>query len=105
MRAREILDEDYNQNLESDLTNILVSVKGNNINRIPTAKLVDKMQQSGYSVTADSLIQLLQDNPVVSNASQDYIVLNPSETSVSGEDTEDSAEQVSDMAQAATNVK
>lgn len=104
MRSRELLDEDYHQNLESDLNNLLIGVKGNGATRIPTQKLVDKMQQSGYSVSADSLMLLLQDNPVVTNVSQEFIELAAPESSAGGDQTQDSASQVSDMAQSATDI-
>jgi len=104
MRSRELLDEDYHQNLESDLNNLLIGVKGNGVTRIPTQKLVDKMQQSGYSVSADSLMLLLQDNPVVANVSQEFVELAAPESSDGGDQTQDSASQVSDMAQSATDI-
>jgi hypothetical protein len=105
MRAREILDEDYNQSLESDLNNLLIGVKGNGATRIPTQKLVDKMQQSGYSVSADSLMLLLQDNPVVTNVTQDFVELAAPESATGqASQTQDSASQVSDMAQSATKI-
>ena len=104
MRSRELLDEDYHQNLESDLNNLLIGVKGNGVTRIPTQKLVDKMQQSGYSVSADSLMLLLQDNPVVANVSQEFVELAAPESSDGCDQTQDSASQVSDMAQSATDI-
>jgi len=105
MRAREILDEDYNQSLESDLNNLLIGVKGNGVTKIPTQKLVDKIQQSGYSVSVDSLMLLLRDNPIVVNVSQDFIELTAPESADLTDQTQDSAAQVSDMAQSATKIK
>lgn len=105
MRARELLDEDYNQSLESDLNNLLIGVKGHGATRIPTQKLVNKLQASGYSVSADSLITLLQNNPIVMNVTQDFVELAAPE-SADGQagQTQDSASQVSDMAQSATKI-
>jgi len=105
MRAREILDEDYNQSLESDLNNLLIAFKGNGGTEISTQKLADKLQQSGYSVTPDSLMVLLQDNPIVANVTPDIINLVAPEAG-QGEagQTQDSASQVSDMAQSATKI-
>ncbi len=105
MRAREILDEDYNQSLESDINNLLIGVKGNGVTRISTQKLVDKLQSSGYSVSADSLMLLLQSNPVVMNVTPEFIELAPPEAgSPTDGQTQDSASQVSDMAQSATDI-
>ena len=105
MRAREILDEDYNQSLESDLNNLLIAFKGNNGQELSTQKLADKLRQSGYSVTPDSLMVLLQNNPIVANVTPEMISLVPPETGgPQAGQTQDSASQVSDMAQSATKI-
>lgn len=105
MRAREILDEDYNQNLDSDLSNLLIGIKGNGVTTLPMNALVNKLQKSGYSVSSDSLMVLLQNNPIVANVTPDEIHLLEPETggNLEGEvEGEDSASRVSDMAQTAT---
>lgn len=104
MRAREILDEDYNQSLESDLNNLLIGVKGNGATEIPTQKLVDRLQASGYSVSVDSLMLLLQNNPIVTNATPQSIQLAPPEASGQAGQTQDNAAKVSDMAAKATKI-
>lgn len=107
MRAREILDEDYNQSLESDLNNLLIAFKGNGGQELPTQKLADRLQQSGYSVTPDSLMALLQNNPIVANVSPELINLVSAEAdsqdSQAGQ-PDDSASHVSDMAKSATKL-
>lgn len=105
MRAREFINEDYTQDLESTLNNLLTGVKGNGVSRVPTTKLVNKMQQSGFSVSIDSLMLLLQDNPMVSNVSQEFVELEAPDSSIdpTGQ-TQDSASQVSDLAQSATKI-
>ncbi len=105
MRARELLDEDYNQNLESDLNNLLINVKGNNVTDIPMQTLVDKLQSSGYSVSPDSLSLLLQNNPIVANVTPDSVQLTPPESAApQGGPTQDNASKVSDMAAKATKI-
>ena len=105
MRAREILDEDYNQNLESDLNNLLIAFKGNGGSEISTQKLADRLQASGYSVTPDSLMTLLQNNPIVANVTPEIINLAPPEAANGQQgQTQDSASRVSDMAQSATKI-
>ena len=104
MRAREILDEDYNQSLESDLNNLLIGVKGNGVTEIPTQKLVDKLQASGYSVSADSLMLLLQNNPIVTNVTPESVQLAPPEAGGQAGQTQDNAARVGDMAQKATKI-
>jgi hypothetical protein len=105
MRAREILDEDYNQNLQSDIDNLLIGVKGNNVLSLPTQTLVNKLQSAGYSIDIDSLLTLLQNDPIVTNATPDTIELVPPSAELSGDDeTQDSAARVNDMAQKATKI-
>ena len=108
MRAREILDEDYNQNLESDVTNLLISVKGAGGTVIPTQKLIDKLNSSGYSVSVESLMGLLQDIPLISSITPAQIQFAPSDAMPGvSDDTEtpDSSGEESDMSQQATNIK
>lgn len=103
MRIRELLREDYQSQLNSDVTNILVGAKGQGIDNIPTTALVQQLQKMGYSVDVDSLISLLQDNPAVQNASPEGIRLNgtdgSTDTAGSPEDTE---MHVDSLAQKAT---
>ena len=105
MRAREILDEDYNQSLESDLNNLLIAVKGNGITELSTQKLADKLQQSGYSVTPDSLMVLLQDNPIVANVTPETVNLTEPEAGAGDAgQKDDSADHVKDLAKKATHI-
>lgn len=103
MRAREILQEDYNQSLESDLNNLLVGAKGNGAQQVSTQDIVDQLYGMGYSVDINSIIPLLGNNPVVMNATPEMIVMTAPE-GVSNTDGggEDSASRVSDMAAKAT---
>lgn len=103
MRAREILQEDYNQNLESDLNNILVGAKGSGATNVNTQDVVDQLYGMGYAVDVNSIIQLLSNNPTVMNATPEEITMTSADGASSGiEHDQDSASQVSDMAQKAT---
>jgi hypothetical protein len=105
MRAREILQEDYNQSLQSDLTDILVGAKGSGASQVNTAAVVNQLHQMGYAVSVDSILSLLNSNPAVSAATPEMINLTAADGSTSGsENPEDSADQVSDMAQNATDL-
>ena len=103
MRIRELLKEDYQSQLVSDVTNILVGAKGHGISNIPTQALVQQLQKMGYSVDVVSLVEVLQDNPAVQNATPESIVLSGTEQP-DGEDksAEDSAAHVGNLAQSAT---
>jgi hypothetical protein len=97
MRAKEFLLEDYNQRLDSDLTNLLIGAKGNGATDISTQDLVAQMQQMGYSVNVNSIMTPLQNNPNVTNVTPDSITLNSGQDGSGGEE-QDSASHVQDMA-------
>jgi hypothetical protein len=106
MRAREILQEDYNQSLLSDLNNLLVGAKANGAKDINTEDLVNQLYGMGYAVDVNSIMTLLSQNPNILNATPESITLTPPEN-VSGSangPTQDSATRVGDMAQKATKL-
>lgn len=103
MRAKEFLYEDYNQQLQSDLNNLLVGAKGNGAPTIDTSDLVQQLQRMGYSVDTNNLMPLLQNNPAVANATPENITLASPEGESAGQ-AQDSAAKVGDMAQKATKI-
>lgn len=106
MRARELLDENYNQNLESDLNNLLVRAKAEGAQEMNTEDLVLQLNGMGYSVSSNSIMQLLARNPVVLNATPSMIKFTKPEGTMPGAGTsgQDNAARVSDMAQKATKL-
>ena len=106
MRARELLQEDYNQSLEADVDNMLVGAKGNGATQINMQDLVFQLQNMGYSVSPHSLMTLLMRNPNVLNATAQQVTLKCPEDAMQpgGATGQDSAGQVSDMAQKATKI-
>jgi hypothetical protein len=106
MRAREIVQEDYNQSLESDLNNLLVGAQGFGAGEVNTQDIVNQLYQMGYSVSVNSLMPLLSRNPMVMNATPQMIkFVAPEGTGSSGGDADqDSASRVSDMASKATKI-
>lgn len=106
MRAREILDEDYNKSLENDLNNLLVAAKALNSQEIETRRIVTQLNNMGYSVNQNSIMLLLSRNPLVMNATPTMIKLTEPEGTLAnnGKSGEDSASRVSDMAQKATEI-
>jgi hypothetical protein len=104
MRARELLQEDYNESLESDLNNLLVGAKGNGAQQVMTKSVVSQLYKMGYSIDVNSILPLLTNNPIVSNATPETIVLNPPEGAENANNGEDNAEKVSDMAQDASKI-
>jgi len=106
MRAREILQEDYQQSLVSDLQNLLVGAMGSGAKEIRTSDLVSQMSDMGYSVSPNSLMVLLGNMPMVSNSTPQMInLVEPEGTDLQGNEgnEDDSAEQVKAMAQQASD--
>jgi len=103
MRAKEILYEDYNQRLESDLNNLLIGAKGSGAQDINPQNIVDQLQGMGYSIDVNSLMNLLQNNPTIMNVTPQSIKLTGPENAGAGQ-AQDSAARVSDMAAKATKI-
>ena len=105
MRAREVLQENYQESLETDLGNLLTGAKGSGASQIATDNLVQQLSGMGYSVNSNSLLVLLQRNPMVLNATPQMVQLTGAEEDQMGQGgPEDSAAQVSDMAQKANTI-
>lgn len=106
MRAREILQEDYNASLEADLNNLLIGAKGSGATQLQTQQVVNELQNMGYSVSPASLMHLLQKNPNVLNATPTMLTLKTAETVAdgSGQSGQENAAKVGDMAQSATKI-
>ena len=104
MRAREILQEDYNQSLESDLNNILVAAKGTGATKVSTQNVVKQLYAMGYSIDINSIMPLLSKNKTVLNATPEMIKMTEPEgvsTGGAGVQGQDSADRVADLAQKA----
>lgn len=106
MRAREVLDEDYNQSLESDLNNLLVGAKGSGAQDLNTQDVVLQLNGMGYSVNPNSIMALLSRNPMVLNATPSSIKLTSPEGENPGQGAsgQDAASRVGAMAQKATKI-
>lgn len=106
MRAREILEENYNQSLETDLGNLIIATKGAGAQEINTEDLVSQLSNMGYAVNVNSIMGLLSRNPSVLNATPTIVRFTPPEGAPQGgsDPSKDAAAQVSDMAQQATNI-
>ena len=109
MRLKEFLSEDYNQELQSDLNNVLIAAKGSGATKIQTADLVNQLSGMGYSVNVNSILPLLTGNPSVTNATADEVNISGSDSApaqgAGGGGTQDNASKVSALAQKANSIK
>lgn len=106
MRAREILQEDYAESLESDLNNLLIGAKGSGSEALNTNDLVNQLVQMGYSVNNQSILTLLSTNPNVTSATPTVVNLQGPADSEAGSKAssgtgKDNAAHVSSLAQKA----
>jgi hypothetical protein len=104
MRLKELLSEDYNQDLLMDLNNLLVAARAAGAKEIKTTDLVNQMQSMGYSVGTNSLLDLLSDNSVVANMTPDIIQFVNVGQSSNNNRAVDSAEKVKSLAAKASNL-
>lgn len=105
MRAREILEKDYNQSLNTSVNDLLVAAKASGARKINTASLVSQLRAMGYAVDQDSIVELLGQTPVAVNANPTDVGLSDDSVDTGDSDpTADSAAKVSDMAAKATKI-
>jgi hypothetical protein len=101
MRASEILQEDHNDQLKSDLDNLLLSAKGTGASEINTVSLLQQLRNMGHStVNQYSIMPLLTDNASVINATPQMITISNRESSDDNLNS-DSAEKVTALAKKA----
>jgi hypothetical protein len=105
MRLSElVLESEVAHDIEGALNSLLMSVRANDISSIATDKIVNQLRQQGYSVSTSSLINFIEGNPLVQNATIDSITFKHADNyAVSGdaESAEKNKEKVHKMAQKA----
>jgi len=62
MRGWELLRESEGTNFESDVEDLLIAAKANDMQELSVDALVDQLNAMGYAVTPDSLIASLEDD-------------------------------------------
>lgn len=104
MRLRELLEDasDYMNNMSLDVDNILIKLIASGKAEVGTEEVVKYLQNLGYSVTSNSLVDILSNNQMVQSATPSVVTLTGS--TISADKTEDSADQVADMAQKASKL-
>lgn len=62
MRGWELLKESEGSDFESDVEDLLIAAKANDMQELSVDALVDQLNSMGYAVTPDSLIASLEDH-------------------------------------------
>jgi hypothetical protein len=78
-------EDDYSQNLEDDITNLLVAISAEGIAEVDMDQLKTDLQNMGYTIDTKSLFNIVSNLPVVSNASYNKIEL-VTDVDTSGDD-------------------
>ena len=99
MRIDEIT-ENYVDKLQADVMNLLMSMLASGETEIPTDSLVKELNQLGYSVTPNSLADVVKNMKLVKSINQDKIVLQQDHnlTQYSKDATMDNEKTVSKLA-------
>ena len=62
MRGWELLIENEGSDFDSDVEDLLIAAKANDMQELSVDALVDQLNAMGYAVTADSLVASLEDH-------------------------------------------
>jgi hypothetical protein len=104
MKIADIIQESIAGDIAGDLNALLISVIGSNITEITTAKLVKTLRSQGYSVSERSILNLLDDHPMVKLATIDRVEFannNPASATGDNNEVEKMKDQVTKQAQTA----
>jgi len=72
MRLYELLEGLQNK-FQADLNSLLLTLKASNIQEIPTAMLVRKINDLGYSITVNNLVNIANDYPMIASADSQQV--------------------------------
>lgn len=99
MRINEIT-ENYVDKLQADVMNLLMSMLASGETEIPTDSLVKELNHMGYSVTPNSLADVVKNMKLVKSINQDKIILQQDHnlTQYSKDATMDNEKTVSKLA-------
>lgn len=90
MRARELFESDYNEDLRSEIITLLITVSAEGIDQVDTQNLLNDLEQQGYAVDIESLLELLNTLEIVATASADTIEIATSDAAAMvGQDAEE----------------
>jgi hypothetical protein len=100
MRLFELYENDYNEDLRSEVITLLTAVSAEGIVEISTQNLLNDLEQQGFAVDAESLMLLLADMKIVGKATDETITISTTDADhMVGAQTDDvKADRVDNMA-------
>ena len=100
MRLFQLYENDYNEDLRSEVITLLTAVSAEGISEISTQNLLNDLEQQGFAVDAESLLLLLGDMEIVTKATDEKISISTIDADhMVGTQTDDvKADRVDNMA-------
>jgi len=101
MKASELFDRDYTEDLRSEIITLLTAASAQGYDEIDTHNLVLDLEEQGFAVDEESLLDILDELDVVSTATPEKITIATSDAdAMVGDDARDiEADRVDNMAQ------
>jgi hypothetical protein len=102
MRAFELFENEYNEDLRSEVITLLTAVSAEGFTEVKTQNLLRDLEQQGYAVDEQSVLDLLSTLEIVSVATGDKITIATSDVDhmVGAEAGAVEADKVDNMASA-----
>lgn len=73
MRAYELFESDYTEDLRSEIITLLTAVSAEGVTEVDMQNLLNDLEQQGYAVDEQSLLDILSTIEIVATASADKI--------------------------------
>ena len=81
MRFAELFENDYTDDIQSEIITLLATVSATGVKEVKTSNLLKDLLNMGYSVDEDTLLEILDDLDIVATANKDDISISTSDMS------------------------
>jgi len=100
MRFRELFDSDYSNDLRSEVITLLTAISAEGLDEVSTQSLLIDLEEQGFAIDEQTLLDLLDNIDIVSTANADNIQIATTDTNMMvGRDAEEiEADHVNNMA-------
>lgn len=100
MRAFELFESDYNEDLRSEVITLLTAISAEGVDKIDTQNLLLDLEAQGYAVDEQTLVELLNSIEIVATATPETIEIATTDADMmAGDDAEEiSQDRVDNMA-------
>lgn len=99
MRFHELIIEDYTDSLMSEIINLLAAMSAEGVTEIDTTALLLDLQSQGHTLDTQTLLQLIDQIEIVTNANADTVSLaNDADMNVGADANEIGQDRVDSLA-------